>query len=123
MDQKEHPEDIEPSWNGHSIGFWDGDVLVVETVGFNDRDTFVFNYNPPVKRTATLKVTERIKISDDGHLEDEMTLEDPQTFTEPYTLTYRYRRLPPESFLFEMVCEVDPQKIIHADANRIEVNP
>ncbi len=107
-----HPEDLDPSWNGHSIGRWEGQTLVVDTVGFNDRDAFDFNFDPPVKRTPSLHIIERLHLEKGGALlVDEMTLDDPKTFTTPAKVTYRYDRQPADAGLLEYVCEVDVDSI------------
>jgi hypothetical protein len=117
----EHPKPaaLDPSWNGHSIGHWEGKTLVVDTIGLNDRDAFDFNFTPPVKRTASLHIIERMSLAEGGQqLIDEMTLDDPLTFVKPATVTYRYRKLPKDSGLMEYVCEVDVGEINRFDAHK-----
>jgi hypothetical protein len=108
LNETSHPADIDPSWNGHSIGHWEGDVLIVDTIGFNDRIANLFNTDAQVSRTDRLHISERIyPLGNGAFLVDEMTLDDPDTFTRPFTITYRYRRLPEGSEVMESVCEVD----------------
>jgi hypothetical protein len=86
---------------GHSIGHWEKDTLVVETVGFNDRGWVTFNAFP---QTEQLKVTERFRRLDLGHLEVELTFEDPSVFKKPFTLK-RVSTLAPDNYeLLEYVC-------------------
>ena len=114
------PDDLDPSWNGHSIGHWEGKTLVVDTIGFNDRDAFDFNFNPPVKRTASLHVVEHFTLEKSGkELVDAMTLDDPLTFVTPAKVTYRYRKLAKDAGLMEYVCEVDAAEISRFDAHKI----
>jgi hypothetical protein len=111
------PDDLDPSWNGHSIGRWEGRVLLVDTIGFNDEDAFDFNFDPPVKRTPSLHLTERLHLEKGGtRLVDDMTLDDPKTFTTPAHVSYVYRRLPKAAGLMEYVCEPDIPAIQAFDA-------
>jgi hypothetical protein len=108
LDRTSHTRDLDPSWNGESIGAWEGDILTIDTIGFNDRYANLFNAGVPVLRTPALKVTEKIRLTDDGkYMQDVMTLDDPNVFTHPFTVTYRYRRLPETDGPLEYVCEVD----------------
>ena len=101
-----HPAKLEPTWNGHSIGHWEGDVLVVDTVGLNDR-TGPVSFSGGV-HSSTTHLVERIHMSADGKtLIDDMTFEDPRYLTAPYTKRHVYSRLPAGSELWEYVCEVD----------------
>jgi hypothetical protein len=104
LDEAKHPGDIEASWNGHSIGHWEGRVLVVDTVGFNDRVGPVGNAGV---HSPTTHLTERLYLKDPDTLVDEMTFEDPTYLTRPWVNVHSYRRLPPHSELWEYACEVD----------------
>ena len=99
MDGRQHPEDWNPAWYGHSIGKWEGDTLVVDTAGFNDRGMLLV-----APQTEKLHVTERIRRTDLGHLEAEITAEDPGAFTAPWKITAHAGLLPDEDIL-EFVCE------------------
>lgn len=108
MDRAAHPQGLEPSWNGHSIGRWEGDTLVIDTVGLNGRH---------LRSSPSLHIVERITLSADGKtLYDEITQEDPSVFAQPYTVKYSYNRLPEGSELMEYVCEVDPQEFTKFEA-------
>jgi len=79
-----------PSWYGESVGRYDGDELIVDTIGLNDR-TFVDNYRTP--HTDQMHVIERFKLVDGGKmLEAKITVEDPGTFNMPWTAIQRWRR-------------------------------
>ena len=80
------PGDPNPSWQGYSSAKWDGDTLVVDTIGFRD-DTWI-DWNGSVV-TSTAKVRERIRRPDFGHLEIEVTVDDPKAYTRPWTVTLR----------------------------------
>ena len=82
LDGRGHPKDMDPLWMGDSIAKWDGDTLVVDTVGFNDK-TWLSGQGAP--HSDQLHVIERYRVPDFGHLEVEITLEDPKAFTRPHT--------------------------------------
>jgi hypothetical protein len=73
MDGRKLETDPNPSWMGYSVGRWDGDTLVVESFGFNDKTWLDRNGHP---HTEALRVTERYRRRDFGHLEIQMTLDD-----------------------------------------------
>jgi hypothetical protein len=107
LTRKEHPKDFDPSWNGHSIGRWEGNTLVVDTVGLNDRTSHLpFGFGG--LRTTTTTITERYHLEDGGRtLVNVMTFEDPQVLTQPWSRTYRYHRADSGAELWEYVCETD----------------
>ena len=74
LDGRTHPEDLEPTWTGYSIGTWEGDTLVVETVGFNDLSWLPDGY----PHTEGLRIIERISRPDLAHLHFDVTFEDPR---------------------------------------------
>jgi hypothetical protein len=76
--------DPNPTWMGYSVGRWDGDTLVVESNGFNDRTWLDFDGHP---HTESLRVTERYRRRDFGHMELQLTLEDPKAYARPWTVT------------------------------------
>lgn len=111
LDGRKHPDPFNPSWMGHSIGQWQKsesgtskDVLVVDTVGFNDMTLLGGIGGGPFPHTEALHMTERYHRSDYGHMELSVTFEDPQAFAKPYhenlTMT-----LAPQEELLEFVCE------------------
>ncbi len=100
LDGRNHPEDWNPAWYGHSVGKWDGDTLVVDTVGFNDKGWL----NGIAPQTEKLHVTERIRRPDLGHLEIEITAEDPAMLSGAWKTRIRAGLLPNEDIL-EFVCE------------------
>jgi hypothetical protein len=82
LDGRGHPTDMDPLWMGDSIAKWDGDTLVVDTIGFNEK-TWLSGQGVP--HTDRLHVVERYTRPDFGHLEVEITLEDPGAFTRTHT--------------------------------------
>jgi hypothetical protein len=102
-DGRKLPADPNPTWMGYSVGHWDGDTLVVETGGFNDRGWLDIEGHP---HTEALVITERFHRRDFGHMDLEMTYDDPKTFTRPFTIKIA-KTLTPDTDLFESVCEND----------------
>jgi hypothetical protein len=97
------PTDPNPSWMGYSVGHWDGDTLVVETAGFNDRGWLDIEGHP---HTEALRITERFRRRNFGHMDLEMTVDDPKTFTRPFSFRMD-QTLTPDTDLLESVCEHD----------------
>src|SRR5438105_6784342 len=86
-----HSANLKPSWFGESVGHYEGDTLVVDTLGLNDR-TFIDNFRTP--HTDKLHVTERWRLIEDGEkLEILMTIDDPDTFNQPWQALRRYDRV------------------------------
>ena len=100
LDGRGHPNDWNPTWLGHSIGHWDGDTLVVDSIGFNDKAWFDGGGIPHTER---MHVTQRFHRADLGHLEIEVTIEDPDTFTKPWVIK-RAAELAPNDEIQEYVC-------------------
>ena len=82
LNEKEHPQDPNPSWYGHSIGHWDGDTLVIDRIAFEPRAWLDQGGHP---HSDKLHVVERYRRPDMGHLEIEMTVEDPGVLAKPWT--------------------------------------
>ena len=86
-----HSANRKPSWYGDSVGHYEGDTLVVDTIGFNDK-TFLDNYRTP--HTDQLHVTERWHLIESGaKLEINLTIDDPGTFNEPWQALRQYDRV------------------------------
>jgi hypothetical protein len=100
LDGRAHPSDLEPTWKGHSIAKWDGETLVIDTVGFNDKSWLFF----VVPHTEMLHVIQRLRRPDFGHLEIETTYEDPGTFKTPAKFKM-VNVLTPGEEVQEVVCE------------------
>ena len=101
LDGRELPKDPNPTWLGYSVGKWDGDTLVVTSIGFNDLGWLDVDGNP---QTESLKLTERYLRKDFGHLSYDMTFEDPKVFAKPFTL-HMDKLLSPDNEILEDVCE------------------
>jgi hypothetical protein len=102
LDGRAHNLDVEPeSWTGQSIGKWDGDALVVDTVGFNDKTWLDATGKP---HSDAMRLTERYSRPDLGHLNVALTIEDAKALTKPYTFTRGFT-LAPGWELQEYVCQ------------------
>ena len=100
LDGRTPAKDAEPWWNGYSTGRWEGDTLVVETVGFMD-DGWLDVRGSPL--TSAGKLIERFRRPNFGSLVIEVTVDDPKTYTKPFTATVNNRLLPDQQ-LIEFVC-------------------
>jgi hypothetical protein len=109
MDGRGHPKDLNPTWYGDSIGKWEGDTLVVDTVGFNDKFWFDFAGHP---HTEKLQVTERFRRPDFAHLDFEVTIDDPGAYTKPFTL-FGHSTLETGTEIIEYICNENNQDVIH----------
>lgn len=99
---REHPKNLEPTWFGDSIGKWDGDTLVVDTTGINDKTRLDTIGHP---HSDQMHIIERISFIDRDHLNYEVTVDDPKTFTKPWKNTRTYWRMKPGQELIEYSCE------------------
>jgi hypothetical protein len=110
LDGRSHSRELNPSYMGHSVGHWEGETLVVDTVGFNDRQWLTFLHYP---NTEQMHVVERYRRVDLGHMEVELTFEDPGAFKKPWKMR-RVNFLAPDNFeLFEYVCNENNRDIGH----------
>jgi hypothetical protein len=100
-DGRAHPEDPDPTWMGHSIGRYEGDTLVVDTVGFNDK-TWLDRVGHP--HSGELHLVERFRRIDRNTLTDELTIEDPKAYTKTWNATL-YFELKPDWDIGEFVCQ------------------
>jgi len=82
MDGRSHPDKLEPGWYGHSVGHWEGDTLVIDTVGFNEKFWITRNGMP---HTSQLHLIERLSRPDFDNLKYEVTIDDPGAYTETWS--------------------------------------
>jgi hypothetical protein len=100
LDGEPHQPDPDPAWLGDSVGRWEGDTLVVDTIGYNDK-TEVSGYH----HSDALHTVERLTPVEGG-FQYEVTIEDPNVFVAPWTETRTYRlNVPPLKRVMEFVCE------------------
>jgi hypothetical protein len=109
LDGRTPPADPQPLWLGYSTGKWDGDSLVVNTVGFNDK-SWLDAYGHP--HSEDLHVVERFRRRDFGHLDLQLTVEDPKTFTRPFTINFT-DLLVPDSDIGENFCSENEKDRAH----------
>ena len=95
------PKLVEPSWWGVSRGHWEGDTMVVETRGFNDK-TYLDTAEHP--HGEQLQVAERFRMIDQNHMTREVTITDPEYYEKPFTYTGTLARMKPGTELMEFVC-------------------
>jgi hypothetical protein len=100
------PKDPNPTWMGYSTGTWNGDELVVTTVGYNDRTSLDLAGHP---HTEALRMTERYRRIDYGHIDLRVTFDDPKAYTRPWTQAVKLN-LMPDGDLIEYVCENERDK-------------
>ena len=100
MDGRGHPSNLEPTYMGHAIGKFEGDTLVIDTVGFNDK-TWLDPMGLP--HSDAMHVVERMRRVDHDTLEDQYTIDDPKAYTKPWTAT-RIFKLKPDWQIQEYVC-------------------
>jgi hypothetical protein len=110
-DGRKLPGDPQPAWLGYSIGKWDGDSLVVDTVGLNDRSWLDARGHT---HSDALHLTERFQRLDFGHMEVQMTIDDPKTYTRPFTIKLKQRLLP-DTDLLESFCAENEKDLIHIE--------
>ena len=108
LDRKEHLK-VENLWYGDSIGVWEGDTLVVDTIGFNDKFWFGMGGHP---HTPRLRVIEKYRRRDFGNMEIEVTIEDPGAYTRPWVIQ-RAASLETGMDMTEFVCNENNQSALH----------
>ena len=102
MDGREHPEDPDPTWMGHSIGRWDGDTLVVDTVGFNDKTWLDQAAHP---HSDQLHLVERWRRVDQDILELQIMFDDPIAYPKPWAGKRLFGSKPNWEIQEEVYCE------------------
>ena len=95
------PKDADPWWYGYSVGKWEGDTLVVETINFRDEGWLDINGNP---LTTAGKTIERFRRPNFGNLEIDVTIDDPKAYTKPFTVRVN-QRIMLDTELIEFICE------------------
>ena len=103
------PKDAQPTWMGYSIGHWEKDTLVVETIGQNGKTWLDMRGLPG---TEALRVTERFSRPRIGRMDLEVTIDDPQAYTKPWTIKMAWR-LVPDTDLIESICEENNRDPAH----------
>ena len=107
-DGRAHPTDLRPTYLGHSVGRWDGSTLVIDTVGFNEKQWMVGSY----PTTERLHLTERLSRPDVKTLNYEATIDDPGAYTAPWSLKWTISATSksqwiPGGEIYEYICQGD----------------
>lgn len=106
MDSRSHPADLRPTFLGHSVGRWEGDTLVIDTVGFNEKQWAAGSY----PTTEQLHLTERISRPNLKTFTYEAIIDDPGAYTKPWTVRWTISEKTASSWIsggeiFEYICE------------------
>ena len=109
MDGRNLPKDPNPTWLGYSVGHWEGDTLVVESAGFNDRSWLDRAGHP---HSEKLRVTERFRRVDFGHMQFQITYDDPETLTKPLTFSLAVNYAA-DTDMLESVCNESDRNKVH----------
>jgi hypothetical protein len=103
------PEDPQPNFNGYSVGKWDGDTLVVESIGFKDGLWLDISGTP---LTDAAKVTERFRRPNFGDLKIEVTVDDPKAYTKPWSIQVN-QTMALDTDMLEFVCKENEKDVPH----------
>jgi len=112
-DGRKLPDNPQPSWLGYSVGKWDGDTLVVDTIGFNDRGWLDARGH---MHSEALHLTERFHRVNFGEMDVQLTIDDAQTYTRPFTINLKQRLLP-DSDVLESFCAENEKDARHTVRN------
>ena len=122
LDGRSLPRDPNPTWQGYSVGRWEGETLAVESNGFNDKSWIG---RPGFPHTEALRVTERYSRRDFGHMDVQITFDDPKTFVRPWTATTELL-YDPDTEMLEYVCNENEKSVQHfvqpQDVSAIDVD-
>ena len=108
-DGRKLPVDPQPSWLGYSAGRWEGDTLVVDANGFNDKSWLDAAGHP---HSEEMRLTERFHRIDFGRMEIQITIDDPKNYTKPFTIT-SHQHLRPDTDILEFVCLENEKDVDH----------
>jgi hypothetical protein len=103
LDGRGHPRDIEPSFWGNSTAKWEGDTLVIDSIGFKDKLTWLDDDAHP--HSDAMHVVERWTRTDADHLAHSVTVDDPKFYTRPFTFSRVFVAMEPGQELYEMACD------------------
>jgi hypothetical protein len=109
LDGRPLPKDPQPTWMGYSVGHWEGDTLVVETIGQNGKTWLDMRGLPG---TEELKVVERYSRPTIGRIDIDVTINDPKAYTKPWNVKLAWRLIP-DTDLIESICEENSKDLPH----------
>jgi hypothetical protein len=110
-------EDVSPGYNGYSVARWQGDTLVVQTIGVREDVKFM-----DFPHSAQMKVTERLRLTAPNLLENQLTIEDPAVLARPYVFTFGYKRNP-EYRILEYICDNNRYRVDAQGEASLSVTP
>jgi len=110
-------DDVEPGFYGHSVGKWEGDTLVVDTVGVKESVRY-----QNIPHSANMRIRERIRLVSPDVMWNEITVDDPETLDKPWTFTIAYRRMPGYQLL-EYICEDNREFSDENGLQKIRIGP
>jgi hypothetical protein len=108
-------DEVDPSFYGYSVGRWEGDTLVAETIGIKEEVRY-----QNVPHSNQMRIRERFRLINPDTLWDEITIEDPVTLEKPWTFTFAYRRMPNYTLL-EYICEDNREYIDEKGLQRMRL--
>ncbi len=109
-------EEVPPGYYGHSVAHWEGDTLVVDTVGVKEE---VLGYRD-VPHSDQMRITEHLRLVAPDILHDQITVEDPVVLEKPWTFTFAYRRSPGYQML-EYVCDNNREYVDDKGVTRMKL--
>ena len=110
-------DDVEPGFFGHTVGHWEGNTLIADTVGVREDVRF-----QNVPHSKDMHIRERISLGANGLVRDEITLDDPSIFEKPWTFTYAYQRMK-DYQLLEYICEDNREYADDKGVQQIRIKP
>jgi hypothetical protein len=118
VDGRSHPRRVDPSYFGNGIGSWDGDTLVIDSVGFKDRLSWVDDDAHP--HSDAMHVIERWRRIDQDHLDHTVWVEDPKFYTKPWTFHRVFTHMPAGQEVMEYACD---ENNLDRDSGRLGFGP
>jgi hypothetical protein len=110
-------DEVEPSFYGHSVGRWEGDTLVIDTIGIKETVRY-----QNVPHSKDLRIRERIRLVSADIIWNEITMEDPAILEKPWTIRFAYRRMP-DYTLLEYICEDNREYADEQGRQKMRLNP
>jgi hypothetical protein len=115
------PEEVWPTFGGESVGHWEGDVLVFETIGMKGEDQRILDRTGLVLSEQASIVT-RLQRIDEDTMEARLVIEDPESLAEPWHVMKRYERLPPGSRMFDVACAENNRNPVLPDGTTLTLD-
>jgi hypothetical protein len=109
LDGRPLPADPQPAWRGYSVGKWEGDTLVVETIGLHPGAP-LDGFNHP--KSPEMRIVERMSRRDYGHMDVQLTITDPAYYSKPIVIQYA-QTLVPDGDLLEYICLENEKDLAH----------